>query len=279
MHTIGVATVSSKAGAAFLIATASGILATNEEITYLIGKNMPSMLRKTHLVPIGANVEPPLEGREEVRGKVREEAGLLPNGMILSHFGFYYPGKGVEQILEAASTWKRQGREFRLFMIGGQRADDEGFYASLQERSASLGLSEEVIWTGYVSSERVTEILLSSDLFLAPYEGGVSSRRGSLIAALVHGLPVVTTPSKIPTRYFQPGENFASVPFGDADALGVEVAALMDDPKRQASLRLGSEALAKEFSWPIIAGATRDFLELILSGRPLKETVLEATDQ
>jgi glycosyltransferase involved in cell wall biosynthesis len=272
MHTVGVSTPASKVGVGFMIWAAPAILATNEEVTHLIGKFLPSMLRKTYEIPIGANIEPPPGGREEARRKVREETGLGAEGMILSHFGFYYPGKGVEQILEAAGKWKTEGRVFRLFMIGGRRENDGGFYPALQERAASLGLSEEVIWTGYVASGRVTEILLASDLFLAPYEGGVSSRRGSLMAALVHGLPVLSTPSKIETRYFREGENFAAVSFGDADALAAEGAALMDDPERRARLRAGADALAEVFSWPVIAGDTRDFLESVLAGKPMCET-------
>lgn len=268
MHTVGVSTALSKVSAGFMILTTPGILATNEEVTYLIGKYLPSMLRKTREIPIGANIEPPNSGREEARHKIREETGLAAEEMVLSHFGFYYPGKGVEQILEAAGKWKAEGRAFRLFMIGGRRENDEGFYPALQERAASLGLSEEVIWTGYVPSGRVTEILRASDLFLAPFEGGVSSRRGSLMAALVHGLPVLSTPSKIDTRYFREGENFAATPFGNADALAAEGAALMDDPERRARLRSGAEALAKIFSWPVIAGDTRDFLESVLIGKP-----------
>ncbi len=272
MHTVGVSTTASKAGAALMIRAAAAILSTNEEVTRLIGRYLPSMLRKTYEIPIGANIEPPPGGREEVRREVREETGLGPDGMVLAHFGFYYPGKGVEQILEAAGKWKTQGRAFRLFMIGGRRENDEGFYSALQERAASLGLSGEVIWTGDVASERVTEILLASDLFLAPYEGGVSSRRGSLMAALVHGLPVVSTPAKLRTRHFRDEENFAAVPFGDTEALAAEGAALMDDPERRARLRAGAEALAKVFSWPLIAGDTRDFLESVLAGKPLSET-------
>ena len=46
----------------------------------------------------------------------------------------------------------------------------------------------------------------------------------------------------------------------------------MDDPERRARLRAGAEALAKVFSWPLIAGDTRDFLESVLAGKPLSET-------
>jgi len=223
-----------------MLATATAILSTNEEVTGLIGKYMPRALRKLGEVPIGANIEPAggaerrNEARKAARDKVRVEEGLSPEGFILAHFGFYYPGKGAGQILEAAGRLKEGGRDFRLFMIGGRRADDEGFYPRLQERAGALGLGGDVVWTGYVPDERVSEILLAADMFIAPFEGGVSSRRGSLMAAIAHGLPLVSTPSKIETRYFRAGENFAPVPFGDARALAVEVSALMNDPARGA---------------------------------------------
>ena len=280
MHTAGGPTFSSKAGAGLMLATAPAILSTNEEVTYLIGKYMRWALRKLWEVPIGANIEPAGDrtaagdqaaARLAVRRRVRDEEGLPEEVMILAHFGLYYPGKGAEQILEAAGKWKEADWAFRLFMIGGRREDDGGFYPELQDRARAHGLADEVIWTGYVSAERVTEILLAADLFLAPFEGGISSRRGSLMAAIVHGLPIVSTPPNIATRYFRAGENFVSVPFGDAGALAAEVAALMDDPARRGLLREGSEVLAEVFSWPDIALRTRDFLEDLLAGkRPAK---------
>ncbi len=270
MHTVGGPTFLSKAGAGLMLATAPAILSTNEEITHLIGKYMRWALRKLWEVPIGAGVEPPGDqaaARLAARRKVRDEEGLLGDGMILAHFGLYYPGKGAGQILEAAGKWKEADRAFRLFMIGGRREDDGGFYPELQDRAKAHGLADEVIWTGYISAERVTEILLAADLFLAPYEGGISSRRSSLMAAIVHGLPIVSTPSNIATRYFRAGENFAPVPFGDAGALTDVVAALMDDPARRGLLREGSGVLAEVFSWPDIALRTRDFLADLLAGK------------
>ena len=211
MHTAGGPTFSSKAGAGLMLATAPAILSTNEEVTYLIGKYMRWALRKLWEVPIGANIEPAGDqaaARLAVRRRVRDEEGLPEEVMILAHFGLYYPGKGAEQILEAAGKWKEADWAFRLFMIGGRREDDGGFYPELQDRARAHGLTDEVIWTGYVSAELVTEILLAADLFLAPFEGGISSRRGSLMAAIVHGLPIVSTPPEHRHPVFPGGGKF-----------------------------------------------------------------------
>lgn len=275
IHTVGVSRFFSKVGAAALLQGADGILSTNEEVTYLAGKHMPWLRRKMAEVPIGANIEPGEPGepgekmgarRAEIRARLCAEAGMDASGALLAHFGFYYPGKGAEQILDAAEKWKH--RPFRLFMLGGRRAQDGGFYSALQERARERGLADEVIWTGFLPDEKVSEILLAADLFLAPYEGGISSRRGSLMAALAHGVPVVSTPPKVPTKYFRAGENFAEVPFGDADALAERVGALMDDAAARAKLRAGAEALYASFRWPAIAEGTLEFLRRILRECP-----------
>ena len=54
------------------------------------------------------------------------KALALPYVDVLSH-----PSKRLQKILEAAGRLKEGGRDFRLFMIGGRRADDEGFYPRL----------------------------------------------------------------------------------------------------------------------------------------------------
>ena len=271
MHTVGVSSPGSMLGAGLMILSAGGVVATNEEVTHLVGKYLRPAMRKTAGIPIGANVEPPrrdAEARRQARARLIREEGLPAETAILAHFGLYYPGKGAEQILDAAGAWKRQGRAFRLYMIGARRGDDGGFYERLQARGHAQGLGEELVWTGYLPGEGVTRLLLGADLFLAPYDGGISTRRGSLMAALAHGLPVVSTPARVPTAHFREGENFASVPFADASALAGRVAALLDDPARREKLAQGASALAERFAWPKIAEQTREFVTGLLKRMP-----------
>jgi len=263
LHTVGVPAPGSMLGAALMILSAHALIATNEEVSHLLGKYLRPSLRKTVEIPIGANVEPPRRdpgARREARARFIAERGIPADAGLLAHFGLYYPGKGAEQILEAAGAWKREGRAFRLFMIGARREGDGGFYEGLRARGRGLGLAEEVIWTGYLPEEEASAILLGADLFLAPYEGGISTRRGSLMAALAHGLPVVSTPPRIPTRHFREGENFEPVPFGDAGALARAVPALLGDPARREKLARGADELAREFEWGQIAEKTRAFV-------------------
>ena len=53
--------------------------------------------------------------------------------------------------------------------------------------------SDRVVAPGSLPAAAVTEYLRACDLVIQPYPDGVSSRRGTAMAALANGVPVVTT--------------------------------------------------------------------------------------
>jgi len=90
-----------------------------------------------------------------------------------------------------------------------------------------------------------------------PYDDGATIRRGSLIAGLAHGLPVVSTRSSLASAYLRDGDNVALVPPRDARALAAKLAELLGAPAEAARLGRGARALAERFAWPVIAAETR----------------------
>jgi len=102
--------------------------------------------------------------------------------------------------------------------------------------------------------------LATSDVCVLPYRDGASPRRGSLLAALTQGIPVVTT-TPAPAVYdglpaFRDGEVARWVPVGDARAIAGAVQAILRDDLLAARLRVGAAAYAKRFTWPAIATQT-----------------------
>src|SRR5690606_22549500 len=65
--------------------------------------------------------------------------------------------------------------------------------AELEALLAPEGLGQAVQRTGWLPPEAVSAHLQACDVVVLPYRDGASLRRGSLLAALVHGLPIVTT--------------------------------------------------------------------------------------
>ncbi len=227
-----------------LVLFTAEVISTNEEVSYLIRRHL-TWKKNLVEIPIGSNIIPPEHGRPP--GIKKKE------GIVLTHFGLFYPGKGVETILEAAAGLKKEYDDFRLFMLGGKWPGAEDYYDRLRQRARELGLADKVSWLGYLADEKVSEYLSMTDIFLVPFDAGISIRRGSYMAGLVHGLPIVSTRTDIGSEYIKDGENIVLVPPRDAAALKEKILELIKDPGKRARLGENARRLAAEFSWPKIA--------------------------
>jgi polysaccharide biosynthesis protein PslF len=103
----------------------------------------------------------------------------------------------VDDLLAALRLLVNRERDVRLVMIGGRDHDSNAEDRRCQQRVdaliGELGLCERVIWTGFTDSAEVSGHLLSADICVLPFRDGATFQRGTLLAALAHGLPVVTT--------------------------------------------------------------------------------------
>ncbi|MGB3056714.1 MAG: glycosyltransferase family 4 protein, partial [Candidatus Omnitrophota bacterium] len=196
-------------------------------------------------IPIGSNIIPP----EKEKIEAKEEKDVI----VLTHFGLFYPGKGVETILRAVAELKKEYKDFKLVMIGGKWPGKEQYYESLRQQAKQLDVDDKVSWVGYLPSSDVSEYLSKTDIYLIPYDMGISIRRGSYMAGLVHGLPMISTYAKIKSEYIREGENIALVPPRDPVALKNKILELIHDPDKRTRLAENARSLVDEFSWPKIA--------------------------
>ncbi|MGB2600094.1 MAG: glycosyltransferase [Candidatus Omnitrophota bacterium] len=220
------------------------IISTNEEISYLVRKRLP-WKKNLVQIPIGSAIIPPGQGETST---MKEKEGI-----VLAHFGLFYPGKGVETILKAVAELKKEYNDFRLIMLGGEWRGAEDYYDGLKKQAQQLGIDEKVSWLGYLPAEGVSEQLSVADIFLVPYDRGISIRRSSFMVGLAHSLPIISTYAKIKSEYLKENENIALVPPGDAVALKEKILELIQDPDKRKRLREGAKSLMEEFRWPKIA--------------------------
>ena len=216
------------------------------------------------LIPIGSNIQaqPPADYD---RAAWRARLGICPEDVLLSYFGFLSATKGGETLILTLAELVRRGVPAYLLMVGGQVGASDSTNAAYLEKVKQLierlGLTERVRWTGYVSEAEVSAYLLASDVCVLPYRDGASFRRGSLMAALAHALPIVTTAEvetyvpptalKIPRLVHK--ENAWLAPPDDPSALATAVQTLMGDPALRQRLSAGAARLAEAFQWSDIA--------------------------
>jgi len=227
-------------------------------------------------IPIGSNIAPLEDPRSEAEGKPppgydraawREQMGVYPNEFLLGYFGFLNESKGGDTLIGALSALVSRKAKVKLALIGGQTgtsdATNAAFSAEIEKLIARYDLSDRILHTGFVDAPEVSAHLMACDAVVLPYRDGVSFRRGSFMAALAHGCPVITTHPATPLPELRDGVNVRLVPPESATALVLAVTELLDAPELRARLGLGARELSALFSWETIAKRTLEFYQSV----------------
>jgi len=132
-------------------------------------------------LPVPANIA--LQANSARVAQIRSQFG---NSRILGHFGTY--GTLVTAILKPAMiAIADQHSDLRFLLIGR-----EGIAWTEAFRQQHPRLSHRVHATGELGADDVANHLAACDLAFQPYPDGINSRRGSAMASLALGVPVVT---------------------------------------------------------------------------------------
>ncbi len=231
---------------------------------------------RLELIPIGSNV-PDRPPADYDRAAWRAAAGLAPTDRLVAYFGMLNESKGVGCLIEALAQLVASGRSVRGVLIGelvgtSDPTNREG-WAAIERQLQRLDLGQRIIRTGYLPPESVSAWLHASDVVALPYRDGWSYRRGSLLAALEHGCPIVTTQAP-PLRSgvaaalppLQDGESALLVRADDEVALADALCRLIDAPALAATIAVGARRLAQHFAWPGIARRHIALYEEVLAG-------------
>jgi glycosyltransferase involved in cell wall biosynthesis len=255
-HTVVGGYLAAKLLAPLLLGFSQRIICPNDEASRLISRYLPFVRSRIREIPIGSNIPGPSHDPETTRKTVRTEFSLSEECCLLSHFGFAYPGKGIETLLAASARLQAAGVKFALLMIGGAWPGAEAYYEGLQGQCRAAGLMQNVVWLGHCERARVAALLEASDIYVVPYENGITFRRGTLLAGLAHHLPIVSTYPQGPNRRLRDRENVVLVPPGDPLALAKALGMLIASPELRQKIRRGAHLLSQEFSWTRIAADT-----------------------
>jgi len=146
------------------------------------------------LVPIPANIaRPPVLIRTALCERVTEKAR---GRLILGHFGSIYPKKQSTFVLDVAAELKSMGRDVFVVFIGGFIKDGGDVETEFHARVTALGLDDDVLLTGYVETDaEIYSILDLVDVFVYSFAEGLTSRRGSILACLQVGRPILVNQS------------------------------------------------------------------------------------
>jgi glycosyltransferase involved in cell wall biosynthesis len=162
------------------------IIVTNE-IEYQYLKKLPILNRKeTFIINIGSNIP---KSNNVFRS-------FSERKIDLAYFGHIRPIKGLESFITVANKFSNTKK---CAIIGQNLSKYHSYLAELQTKSDN---------TNYILNEAVSETadnLSECKIMYLPFPDGVSSRRGSLMAASLNGCVIVTTYSddKVTNDFFE----------------------------------------------------------------------------
>lgn len=180
--------------------------------------------------------------------------GYAPaNGFLIGHFGTC--GGEIGSTLRAIIPEILDCHAERAVLLIG-RDSQQLCDQILQEHPE---FSDRLHSTGHLSSQEVSLCILACDVMLQPYPDGVSSRRGSFLAALSHGKPIITTSGHLTEPLWRDSGAIVMVPAGKHHEIVASVNDLLaDQPKRD---RLGAAAktmYTRQFDLPNIINSLRN---------------------
>lgn len=197
--------------------------------------------RPTHHLPVGSNL-PDMRSRREA---ARVGLDASEETIVLTAFGTSDPARQFDFVVAAANAVADSGLPTILQHLGAGAPVLSGLKRSVR-------VSEP----GCQSAASLAERLAATDVFLAPFVDGVSTRRGTLMAALQHGLPIVATDGHRTDETLRRSDQAIRLaPVARQDLFVEAVRQLAQRPDEREVLGASAHSLYIEcFDWPVVAG-------------------------
>jgi len=167
-----------------------------------------------------------------------------PRTPTIIYFGQIRPEKGLEEFLALAHRSQQLARPFKFQVIGSVPERRASYYQAIKANAIP-----EVEWLIDLPFEQIAELMAGSLAAYLPFPDGASNRRGSLLAALTNGLPVITTIGNATSRELINVVLSASNP----DEALKHIDRLHALPEEAQALGNAEKLYAAKFSWTEIA--------------------------
>lgn len=209
-----------------------------------------------HHLPVSSNVPRTSAPRQAVR----EEIGLAPDDFVVGVFGGAHPSRLLHFVRAAVEAVQADVRALRVLYVGA---------AGTRVRDA-LG-DAALIDAGALPAAEVSRHFAAMDLYLAPFRKGVSTRRGSFLVGLQHGVATVSTRGIHTDAALLDADGSAFLLASDDDSSGygrLASALAQDEARRSRIGRTGETLFQTSFCWPRIADTLLTALEEVRAPAP-----------
>lgn len=193
-------------------------------------------------LPVGSN----MPGVSAERPRQRSALGIDDATVVLGVFGSAHPSRLLSHVGAAVKACRAESTNVAVLYIG-----PDG-----DEVRSALGAEADVRDAGPLAPEEVSRHFCAMDVYLAPFRDGVSSRRGSFLTGLQHGVATATTrgPETGPALARQHETAFVAPPCDREDLFARQATRLATSSTLRSTLGQQGRALYdRRYAWPHIA--------------------------
>src|SRR6202034_4460079 len=197
-----------------------------------------------HGIPEFAFVEP---------DAAKTKLGFSNKSVILT-FGLLSPNKGIEVMIDAMPSILKRRPDAVYVVLGAThpnlvRDQGEAYRESLIAHARQAGVEDHVVFLDqFVDQKTLLDFISMSDVYVTPYLNEAQMTSGTLAYSFGLGKAVVSTPYWHARELLADGRGIL-VPFGDAAAIGIEIAALLTDDLRRQAMCERAYAVSRTMTW------------------------------
>jgi polysaccharide biosynthesis protein PslF len=244
----------------------NALIVVNERDRQLMGRWIRPRRLRAELIPIASNISvvPEDWGTREA---MKRQLGFTQDDIVVAHFGFIRTDKGFMNLLNALQEIRSTDQSLRFLLIGGfdyAMETQGGYPQAIREALSRPEMRNWVTLAAAKEPEDVSRLLQVADVAVFPFTRGASENRGSLLAAIVHGLPTITTRGPSTPLGFEQNFGVETVPADDNAELAAHIRALVQSAEAREELSRRALAASLRFSWDAIARGTISLYESLL---------------
>ncbi len=197
-----------------------------------------------HGIPDFAFVEP---------DRAKTKFGFNGKSVILT-FGLLSPNKGIEVMIDAMPAILESCPNAVYVVLGATHPNlvlqqGEAYRDSLVARVRALGVENHVVFLNqFVDRATLLDYISMCDVYVTPYLNQAQMTSGTLAYSFGLGKPVVSTPYWHARELLADGRGIL-VPFGDANAISIEITRLLTNDGVRQSLRERAYSSSRSMTW------------------------------
>jgi len=237
-----------------LLSHSKHIIVLSDRQRHILSKYRPGVGNKCVLIPPPPLIQMSQDNSGVPRQRGRKSLCVNPEDFVILYFGYIYPGKGMETLLEAFQEVAAHRNNVWLLVVGSSlgKKSHPAYPQHIHELPKQLGISDKVLWKGSYSwdTDEASIYLRSADVCVLPFDNGAYLNNSSLAAAAAHGLPIITTRGEMAVQAFRHKENVLLCPPKSPKEMAAAIETLMENPDLRQRLCEGSIQLTRDwFSW------------------------------